>query len=374
LKLTKVLTKESIDELDKAIEFQYSAMVYVAENPDKLENEVDDFLKVSAIRFDGHNQVFVASKEVLALYFHEHVGRLDNELEEDVLYIIRGSEPMLLELAGDLSHFEGIWGSFEEYRYLKLEKLYTIPENGMYYFIVLDGGCSDKEMQNINIWYTFREGEFLADGFLISKEEEEERYLNLKSKWNLTRDCECMFVKRINKITLDKFKPDYKFVGIFTLDDYSRKLTKDFSDRYVVSQSFEDIKGEEDYRLVAENLDSTYQELNSDSAILFFNRNQSEFDEFFKNLRDEAMECKGDDCGDHQGLKEKIRDQGLQMFSLNTSYNDLPSFVIEHTPTILIFKQGKEEPTEIKLEKTDEIVKKLMSYMVREEARIDSEL
>jgi hypothetical protein len=369
-----VTTPDSIDDLEKAIEFQHSAMVYVAADPDKLENEVDDFLKVSTIRFSGQQQVFVANKETLGMYFRDHMGRLDMELDTDVLYIIRASDPMLLELVGDMGHFEGIWDSFMKYRYVELGKLYTIPEDGLYYLVVLDGGCDDQEMENIQIWYTFREGKDIGEGFIVSKEKEEERYLNLKSKWNLTRDCECVFVKRINKITLDKFRPEYEFVGKFTLDDYSRKLNDKFSDRYVVSQSFEQIKGEEDYRLVANNLDSTYQELNADSAILFYNRSQTEFDENFKKLRDEAEQCNDDDCGEYQELKENIRDKGLQMFSLNTSYNDLPSFVIEHTPTILVFKKGKDEPTEYKLQKTGDIFSNLMFYFGKQEALVDTEL
>lgn len=367
-------TEESIQELEKAIEFQFSAMVYVAEDPDKLEDNVDNFLKVSSIRFDGQQKIFVANKQTLELYFEEHVGRLDMELATDVLYIIRGNDPMLLELVGDMSRFEGLWGSFEEYRYSRLEKLYHIPVDGLYYLIVLDGGCDDQEMENIQIWHTFREGESMGHGFLVSQEKEPERYESLTEKWRLTRKCECLFVKRENSVTLDKFRPEYDFVGKFTLDDFGRKLADNFAKRYIISQSFSDIQGEEDYRLVGQNVDSTWQELNADSAILFYNRQQTNFDEFFKSLRDLVQTCKGGDCGDHPGLIEKLQDQGVQMFSINVSFNDLPTFVLDHLPTVLVFQKGKDDPFEIKLKKEEEIVTELMGYLVRQEQTVESEL
>lgn len=367
-------TEDSIQELEKAIEFQFSAMVYLAEDPDKLDEDADNFLKISSIRFDGQQKVFVANKPTLEMYFEEHVGRLDMELTTDVLYIIRGNDPVLLELVGDMRHFQGIWGSFEDYRYDRLDKLYKIPADGRYYLIVLDGGCDDQEMENILIWHTFREGENLGRGFIVAKEDEPERHESLTRKWKLTRACECVFVKRENEVTLDKFRPEYSFVGKFTLDDFSRKLVGNFAKRYVISQSFDDIKGEEDYRLVGNNVDSTWQELNADSAILFYNRLQTDIDEFFRSLRDLASACQGDDCGDHQGLVEKLRDQGVQLFSINVSLNDLPTFVLDHLPTILIFQRGKEDPFEIKFKKQEDIVTELMRYLVRQESTFESEL
>ena len=367
-------TPESIKELTQTIEFQFSAMVYVTETPDKLEEEVDNFLKVSKIKFDGKQGVFVADKKTFKAYFEAHVGRLDMELSSEVLYIVRGVEPVLLELVGDYERFEGLWGSFEEFRYDNLAKLYKIEKNDLFHLIVFDEGCDEQEMENILIWHTFRERDKFGQGFLISKDEPE-RLEQLRAKWKLQRECEAVFVKRMNPVTLDKFSPEYEFVGKFTLDDFSRKLTKGFVKPYIVSQTFEDIKGEEDYRLVGNNVDSTYQELNADSAILFYNRNQEEVDEHFKSLRDLVQgTCEGESCGEHEGLIEKIRENGLQMFSLNVSFNDLPSFIIEHTPTILVFKQGQEDPKELKLTGAEEVAEKMMKHLIREQAESESEL
>ena len=336
---------------------------------------MDDFLKVSKIRFDGQQNVFLANKETLALYFDEHKGRIDMELTTDVLYIIRGNDPVMLELIGDMQHYEGIWGSFEDYRYDRLEKLFRLPQDELVYLIVLDGGCESREMDNILVWYTFRERDKFGQGFLVSKEKEGERYDNLTSKWKLNLECEAIFVKRVNSITIDKFKPEYEFIGKFTLDDYSRKITGKFAKPYLMSQSYNEIKGEEDYRLVGSNLDSTWQELNSDSAILFYNRTQTDFDDLFKSLRDLAQgACNGDDCGEYSVLVEKLRNHKLQMFSLNITSNDLPSFVIEHAPTILIFKAGQEDPVEIKLKGHQDMVRELSGYLIKNSKHEESEL
>ena len=284
-----VTTPESIKELNTAINSQFSALVYVTEDPDNLEDTIDDFLKITNIRFHGQQSVFITNKEILGLYFERHFGRMDLEMENEVLYIIRGTQPVMLELIGDFSQYQGIWGSFEEYRYDKLEPLFRISKDNMYYLIVLDGGCETQEMENILIWHTFRERNKFGQGFLVSKEKEPERYTELTEKWKLTSNCSILFVNRINTITLDKFKPDYDFVGKFTLDDYSRKLTGKFAKPYMVSQSFNQIKGEEDYRLVGKNIDSTWEELNADCAILFYNRNQLDIDDFFYKLRNLSL-------------------------------------------------------------------------------------
>ena len=299
---------------------------------------------------------------------------MNMEIVEDVLYIVRAIQPVMLELIGDMSRFEGIWGSFEEYRYDNLQQLFTIPKDNSHYLVVLDGGCDSQEMENIMIWHTFRERGKFGQGFLVSHEKEPERYRELKAKWKLSSDCSVLFVNRINEITLDKFKPEYDFVGKFTLDDYGRKLMGKHAKPYLVSQLFSEIEGEEDYRLVGNNIESTWQELNSDCAILFFNRNHSEIDDFFKNLKTLANgNCEGEDCGEYFSLIEKVRNHGLQLFSLNISFNDIPSFVLDHAPTVLIFKQGKENPEEIKGKTVNEFVQKLSGYLIKQEMMQDEE-
>jgi hypothetical protein len=368
-----VTSPESIEELHKAIEFQFSAMVYVAEDPQNMEEDADRFLKISTIRFSGQQNVFVADKKTFAAYFEKHVGRMDMEITGDTLYIVRGDQPMLLELAGEMEQIQGLWGMFEEYRYDKLEKLYKIDKSELYHLVLFDGGCDPQELENILIWHTFRERDKFGQGFVISSTEEPERYDELTRKWKITQTCGAIFVKRINDVTLDKFRPEYEFMGRFTLDDYTRKLGGGFAKRYVVSQSFKEIEEESDYRLVGNNIDSTWQELNADLAILFYNRKQEELDEEFKTIRDLVQgTCQEEECGEHEGIVEKLRQQKMQMFSLNVSFNDLPSFVIDQSPTLLIFRVGSEDPEELKFKTKEEMVTQLLKSLIK--SSVDSDL
>ena len=300
---------------------------------------------------------------------------MDMELTTETLYIVRAVQPVLLEVAGDFEHYHGIWGMFENYRFDTFQQLLKIEKDERYYLIVLDGGCEESEMENMLIWHTFREREIFGQGFLVSKRQEPERYADLTKKWNLQNACEALFIKRINNVTLDKFRASKDFIGKFTLDDYTRKITTKHAKRHIASQPFNDIASESDYRLVGNNIDSTCEELNADFIILFYNRQQLEFDELFNKIRKLVQgDCEDEQCGEHEGLVDQLRRFRFSMFSFNVSLNDLPSFVIDQVPCLLVFKRGEEDPREVKFESGEEMVAELKGLLARESRLMDEDL
>ena len=378
-----VTESKSLFEVSKAIRNEFSCIVFTSEDIKSIPDDLYEVLRNTQVRYYGHQTIFVMSMELLKDFFQDQNGAVNLELEDNMVHILRKEEPFLLEMMADFEQPQHLWNYFEEYRYENLKGFTGFPDSEKFHLLLFNGNCTEDEEKNVLIWNSFKENDIFGSSYRLCNLQEPHVYNTYKKAWNIKSECAAVFVKKINDITFDKFLVESDFIGKFTIDDFTNKLKKGKAKNFIVSQKFSDLKGEEGYRLVANNIDSTSQEMANDLVILLYTHNHNDYDLEFKDLRDNAEE----ECGKKNTSKcfepnhnvipviQSIQDFKLKLFSINLSLNDLPGFVIDHSPTLLFFKQGEDSPREAKLTNLEQIPIELEKYIEREkELLIDLEL
>lgn len=364
--------------LERAFDNEYSSIIFTHNEStiDNLSETDKELLIQSTIRYYGYHSVFIISHQDLQDFLFNKTGRLDTEIESEGLFIIRKENPILLEFLGGSSDIHNFWRYFEEHRFNNLKEFKEIPRDEKLHLLVLDDNCSESEIDNINLWNSFKEADIFGDSFSISKKSNKNKFEFYSDLWNIKKDCGLIFVRRLNSVTFDKYMVESSFVGKFTLDDFTRKLLKNSIERYIVSQSYADVQGEEDYRLVGENIDSTIEQMQGNLLILFYSLSNMEIDQQFKNLKEERnKDCtqESSDCSSDTELLNLLSQMNTHLFSINLSMNDLPSFMIEETPTLLLFKENEDHPEEFQFKNFTELQEKLKNYL-KNKNTIDTDL
>jgi hypothetical protein len=374
----KVSDPSKFKILERAFDNEYSSIIFTHNEPtiDNLSEQDKELLIQTTIRYYGYHSVFIISHQNLQDFLFEKTGRLDTEIESEGLFIIRKDNPILLEFLGGSSDIHNFWRYFEEHRFNNLKEFKEIPTDEKLHLLVLDENCSESEIDNINLWNSFKESNIFGDSFSISSKTNQKKFAFYSDLWNIKQDCGLIFVRRLNSVTFDKYLVKSSFVGKFTLDDFTRKLLKNSVERYIVSQSYADVQGEEDYRLVGENIDSTIEQMQGNILILFYSLSQIDLDRKFKKLNEEKQtNCnkEASECSSDKELLSLLTKTNTHLFSINLSMNDLPSFMIEKVPTLLLFKENKDHPEEFEFKNFKELQEKLKEHL-KDEERIDRDL
>ena len=368
--------EDTITKIEQALKFEFSCMVYVTENEDHISDESWNTLKTTAIRYKGKHQLFLVTHYIMQKLLSQNFGGLSLENTGDMLYVLRSDNPVFLENFVDLADVHQLWAYYDDYKHRVFAQFRDLPMDDMFHLVLFDTDCSASEIRNVKLWNDHKDADQFANAVYIKQTE---TLNDFKSRWKITGNCTAVFVKKVNSMTFDKFKVESEFIGKFTLDEFSKKLTMGKIKRWIASQNFSEVKGEEDYRLIAGNLDDTLQQMKGNKFVLFYKSTQTNYDhellQIYKGLNGKC-ENNDDVCQNEVDLIKEIQESGSKIFSVNISLNDLPSFVLDHSPSLILFEEGSEDPLETKLKTVSEIRTTLRNFFKKKnnQKREESEL
>lgn len=381
--------------LERALRTEFASIAYVRSNTESLSEIEKMSLRHTALKYLGHSSVFEISKSLLEDFLDIQFNTRDFDIQENSIVVIRRENPIVLEYFGDIAHSEALWDYFDSHKFRK-----TLPFLGFHndphqskkniYAVLIDNFCSEREIEYFHIWDSHKEKQFGQSYILDVKSQES---VDWRKKLDIQNDCSVVFYQPINHFLADKYKLDPKFIGKFTIDDFGQNILRNRQARFVMSQSYEELGEEADYRLIGGNIESTIQELGTDSAILFYKTTDNAkepkdlggvLDRQLKAIRDSVNEnCQAlsraedyNECDSENPLAKNLRKWNLNIFSFDLGENDIPSFVIDDFPTLLIFLKKKGDPLEFRINNKQEIFGALNQYIQNKvtESEIETDL
>lgn len=352
-----------------AIRNEFSSIVYISSKTEELGERERTSLRHTALKHYGHFSLFEMSKELFEKFMELQFGNSGLEIEEGSLMVIRKENPVILEYFGDIGNSETLWDYFNAHKFRKWENFSGFNSNdNKIHAVLVDSFCSQLEREYFHIWDSHREASFGESRVLKVRAGDS---INWQERLDIANDCAVVFYKKVNSFLSDKFKLDPNFIGRFSLDDFTRRLDGGRESRYIMSQSYEGLGEDAEYRLIGGNLDSTYQQLGVDSAILFYNSVNRSLDESMKGLHDATKgKCQtlsrgneGTECDPESQLVQRLKRAKTSIFSFDLDQNDIPSFVIDHHSSLLIFIKGREDPMEFRLKNKTDLYSGLEKYL-----------